>query len=227
MKIGILQTGRPPEELRDEHGDYDTLFHALLDGNDFTFESYAALDGVFPARPQEADAWLITGSKHGVYEDHSWIPPLENFIRQSYAAAVPLVGICFGHQIVAQALGGKVVKFDGGWSVGATAYRTQDGEDIRLIAWHQDQVIEPPADAVVEASSDFCRYAVLRYGDKALTMQPHPEFTPEFSRVLLEARGKTLPREIAERADASFDSPLDRAAAAETIANFLARKRSA
>ncbi|ODA66745.1 GMP synthase [glutamine-hydrolyzing] [Methyloligella halotolerans] len=221
MKIGILATGHSPDEIRDEEGDYDDLFHAFLAGKELSFETYPVIDDIWPDSPDDADGWLITGSKHGVYEDHPWIPPLEDFIRGAYAASVPVVGICFGHQIVAQALGGKVEKFDGGWSVGATEYKLKDGQEARLIAWHQDQVIEPPADAEVEGSSAFCRYAVLRYGDKALTIQPHPEFTPKFSRALLEARGTTLPYDIAENAASSFDLPLDREAFSEQIADFF------
>ncbi|MFD0987966.1 type 1 glutamine amidotransferase [Methyloligella solikamskensis] len=221
MKIGILETGHTPDEIRGSQGDYDDLFRAFLADKGLEFETYPVVDGVFPDSPNEADGWLITGSKHGAYEDHPWIPPLEEFIRAAYADSIPVVGICFGHQIVAQALGGKVVKFDGGWSVGATEYHLKGGEEARLIAWHQDQVVELPPEAEVEGYSEFCRYAVLRYGDKALTIQPHPEFTPTFSRALLEARGSTLPYDIAENAAASFDLPLDREAFSEQIADFF------
>ncbi len=226
MKIGILQTGHAPDEMQPQFGDYDALFHALLGGNGFTFKTYNVVDGHFPESPQEADAWLITGSKHGVYEDHAFIPPLEDFIRRIYAEGLPLVGICFGHQIVAQALGGKVEKFQGGWSVGPTEYRLENGETLRLIAWHQDQVVELPADAEVLGSSDFCRYAVLRYGDKALTIQPHPEFTTDFSESLLKARGGVLPADISSRAAAKLGTPLDSAKVASKIADFITRKSS-
>ena len=103
----------------DQTGDYDALFRDLLAGHGFDFVTFAVLDGEFPASVEDADAWLITGSRHGVYEDHDWIPPLEALIRKIDARRLPLVGVCFGHQIIAQALGGKVEKFKGGWSVGA------------------------------------------------------------------------------------------------------------
>ena len=107
MKIGILETGRPPEELDGTFGDYPGMFEDLLSGNGLKVASYAVLDGDIPKRPDEADGWLITGSKYGVYEDHPWIAPLKAFIRDVYAADLPLVGICFGHQLIAEALGGK------------------------------------------------------------------------------------------------------------------------
>ncbi len=101
MKIGILQAGRSPEELRDRHGDYDDMFRRFLDGQGFEFVTYPVLDGVLPNSVDDAEGWLVTGSKFGVYEDHDWIPPLEDFLRQAYAQAVPIVGIYFGHQILA------------------------------------------------------------------------------------------------------------------------------
>ncbi|MFW2545609.1 hypothetical protein ACN2XU_23545 [Primorskyibacter sp. 2E107] len=97
MKIGILLTGRTVETLPAEHGDYDAMFRALLDGRGFQFQTYAVLDGELPPSIDAADGWLVTGSKHGVYEDLPWIAPLEDFLRQVYAGGQPIVGICFGH----------------------------------------------------------------------------------------------------------------------------------
>jgi GMP synthase (glutamine-hydrolysing) len=198
------------------------MFVRLLDGQGFTFETYAILDGVFPPSVDAADGWLITGSKHGVYEDHPWIPPLEAFLREAYDADRPIVGICFGHQILAQALGGTVEKFVGGWSVGATEYDLSSGAPSeRIIAWHQDQVITPPAGARVLASSDFCPYAMLAYGTKALTFQPHPEFSPAFMTDLLTVRRSILPPEIAQAAENSLALPLTSSRAATQIATFF------
>ncbi|MGD9917323.1 MAG: type 1 glutamine amidotransferase [Paenirhodobacter sp.] len=200
MKIGILQTGRAPDELRAEFGDYDAFFRRLLAGRGFTFETWAVLDSVLPPGPAAADGWIITGSRFGVYEDHPWIAPLEDLVRAIVAARVPLVGICFGHQLVAQALGGKVERFAGGWSVGAVDYDTGAGAQDRLLAWHRDQVVTPPEGARTIAATPFCRHAALAYGDHVLTLQPHPEFTPEFLRALIEARRDLLPPEVAQAA---------------------------
>ena len=114
MKIGILQTGHSPDNMKDALGDYGDMFVKLLGGHGFDFQIWSVVDGDFPASAVDADGWLITGSKHGAYEDHDWIPPLEQLIRAIREAGRPLVGICFGHQIIAQALGGKVEKFAGG-----------------------------------------------------------------------------------------------------------------
>ncbi len=218
MKIGVLVCGRPPEELSDRYASYDVMFAQLLAGRGFTFEGYAALDGELPDDVHAADGWLLTGSKFGVYEDHDWIPPLEAFLRRAYAQSVPIVGICFGHQILAQALGGKVEKFAGGWSLGVESYDLEGlGPDTRVMAWHQDQVIEKPAEAEVVGSSPFCKYAALAYGKKAYTIQPHPEFMPDYVGDLLKARRSILPEDRVGKALASLDRPLSTAVVADKI----------
>jgi GMP synthase (glutamine-hydrolysing) len=226
MKIGILQTGHCPDEFRPRYGNYDEFFKRFLAGNDFEFAAYPVLDGVFPGGARDMDGWIVTGSKYGVYEDHDWITRLEDFLRDSFAAAVPIVGICFGHQILAQALGGKVEKFEGGWSVGVESY-TLDGhaEAIQLIAWHQDQVIEPPAGASVVGTSAFCRYAALAYGDQAYTIQPHPEFEAGFVGGLIESRSGILPQDIADKAIASLSGETSSQKIALQIAEFFKRDR--
>lgn len=218
MKIGILQTGHVPPSLEDM-GDYDQMFARLLDGRGFDFVSYDVEGGTVPDDPLDCDGWLITGSKHGAYEDHPWIPPLEELIRAIHAAGVPLIGVCFGHQIIAQALGGKVAKFDGGWSVGRTDYLI-DGVEMPLNAWHQDQVVELPPGAEVVGASDFCRYAALSYGGRIFTVQPHPEFDSAFIDALIRTRGKgVVPDPLLQDAARRLDEPVE----AQTIADRFAR----
>ncbi len=226
MRIGILQTGLAPENLSPAMGDYPDMFARLLDGQGFTFQTWRVLEGEFPADVHAADGWLITGSRHGVYEDHPWIAPLEQFIRDAYAAHVPLVGICFGHQIVAQAMGGKVERFAGGWSAGPTDYDF-GGETITLNAWHRDQVVEKPGNATVIASNDFCANAALLYDDRVLTVQAHPEFRPEFVDGLMQTRGKGIvPDALMAQATARLDKPLHSQTMAGRIAAFFKEPRA-
>ncbi|CUH18713.1 GMP synthase [glutamine-hydrolyzing] [Jannaschia seosinensis] len=223
MKIGLLLTGHAPDPLQPLRGDYDAMFTRLLAGQGLEFDSYDVENMVFPESIDAADGWLISGSRHGAYEDHPFIPPLERFIRQAYAARIPIVGICFGHQIVAQALGGKVVKHPEGWALGRQDYEMSDGRIIRLNAWHQDQVRDLPPDAKPIARSAFCEYAMLTYGDRAFTVQPHPEFDGNVIAdfVALRKGTGTYPDDLMDRAAESAALPDDSAALARAIGDFF------
>ncbi|MCW8841845.1 MAG: type 1 glutamine amidotransferase [Rhodobacteraceae bacterium] len=227
MKIGILQTGHAPEELQPLLGDYTDMFQDLLHDQGFSFETYSIVDGIFPQSPEDADGWLITGSKHATYEDHDWIAPLETLIRDIAQTRRPLIGICFGHQIIAQALGGKVEKFSGGWAVGHQTYQF-GGAPLSFNAWHQDQVTKRPEGAIVLASNDFCENAALLYGDQILTVQPHPEFDAAVIAGLIETRGPgTVPDDLLKTAQNNLDKPTANESFADQMADFFRKERTA
>jgi len=221
MKIGILQTGHAPDMLLPDTGDYDAMMARMLDGQGFDFETYAVVDQEFPESPHAADGWLITGSKHGAYEDHPWIPPLEELIRAIHAANLPMVGICFGHQIIAQALGGKVAKHPDGWRVGATQYEIE-GSPLTLNAWHQDQVIEAPDGAEIIGRAEGCDIAAMRIGERIYTVQPHPEYGAAFMQGLLDHRAPgVVPDPLSDHARGLLSTPTDNAAMATRIADVF------
>jgi len=223
MRIGILQTGHGTPEMIEAQGDIDSIFMRLLGGRGFEFQTYAVVDGAFPGCVDDADGWLITGSKHGAYEDHDWIPPLEQLIRDIYADGRPMIGVCFGHQIVAQALGGKVAKFDGGWSVGHRSYEI-NGETMHLNAWHQDQVVDVPDGAEVIGSNDFCAHAALLYDNRILTIQPHPEFNAEVIDLLIRTRGPgVVPEDLLKAANDNLSKPTDSDRFADRMEAFFKR----
>lgn len=222
MRIGILQTGRAPDDLVQKHGDYDGMFRRMLDGRGFEFTTYAVLDNEFPASAEVQQGWLITGSKFGVYEPFDWVPRLEDLVRDIFSAKLPLIGVCFGHQIIAQALGGTVEKSSRGWSIGTAEYAfTDEANDVCLNAWHQDQVVTLPEGAKVIGHSDFCPYAMLEYPGQAISVQAHPEFTSEYLIELLQERLDVVPAHIARGAIDRQHATLSSAKMADYFERFL------
>jgi GMP synthase-like glutamine amidotransferase len=225
MKLAILETGTPPEPLIAEFGRYPDMFRALLGPDAASFDIAA---GEYPARAEDFDAYLITGSPAGVYEDLLWIAELSTFIKRAKGRA-RLVGICFGHQIMAQALGGHVEKSERGWGVGLMTYPIvrheswMDGASaVSVPASHQDQVVLQPPDTDVIASSPFTPYAGLSWRDQsAISFQFHPEFSPAYAKALIEQRYDRTPDPAA--AIASLDAPNDNARVGEWIGRFLHR----
>jgi GMP synthase-like glutamine amidotransferase len=223
MKVAVLETGRPPGNLAEEFGDYPAMFAELL-GPGFEIESFDVQAGKLPD-PAAHHAYMITGSPAGVYEPLPWIEPLQQFIRE--ASHAKMVGICFGHQVMAEALGGRVEKSEKGWGAGLHTYTVVRSEPwidtartIAIPASHQDQVIVQPPRTNVVAASDFTPFAALAWSDRpAISFQFHPEFSPAFAKVLIEKRYDTVPNPDA--AIASLDGLNDNAVVAHWIRNFL------
>ncbi len=226
MKVGILQTGRAPDELVVAHGDYNEMFMQLLAGPDISFTTFRVLDDEFPIDETDADAWIVTGSRCGVYDGFAWITRLEDWLRHAIARRAPIAGICFGHQVIAQALGATVEKSEAGWQVGLKTYSRTDGSLLTLPAWHQDQIISPAAGARLLASAPGCRYAAFDYGSSVRTYQAHPEFTNDYLRGLFDVRGDLLGKDIVEAGLASLDHGAPDNIAAE-ITGFLAETAAA
>lgn len=230
MKIGILETGAPPDGVRERFGDYPSMFRRLLGEEAYAWRTYDVSAGELPATADAQQGYIVTGSSAGVYDPLPWIAPLKDFLRAAKGQA-PLVGICFGHQVMAEAFGGKVTKSHKGWGVGLQRYDLADRrpwtDEVRTISVpgsHQDQVVELPPGAEVLAGSDFCPYGLLDYGPaRAMSLQLHPEFEPDYARALIEARrGTRYTDEQADRAILSYEQPDDRARVGAWIARFLA-----
>lgn len=224
MKIAILETGRPPGQLAERFGDYPAMFERLL-GDGFEIESFDVAAGQLPSDPGNHAAFLITGSPAGVYDPLPWIEPLSGFIRE--AKDSKMVGICFGHQVMAEALGGHVEKSANGWGAGLHTYSIVRAEPwmdpVQAIAApvsHQDQVVVQPPNTEIVATSDFTPYAALVWTDRpAISFQFHPEFSPAYAKALIAHRYDQVPDPDA--AIASLDAPNDSARVAGWIRRFL------
>ena len=226
MKIAVLETGYPPGTLANEFGDYPAMFARLL-GPGFEIESFDVQAGELPEAAGH-HAYLITGSPAGVYDPLPWIEPLQQFIRSANGAK--MIGVCFGHQVMAEALGGHVEKSEKGWGAGLHRYTIVRSEPwidtagmIAIPASHQDQVVVQPPNTEVVAASDFTPFAALAWTDRpAISFQFHPEFTPSFAKALIERRYDNIPNPDA--AIASLDAPNDSAVVGGWIRNFLKRR---
>jgi len=223
MKLAILETGRPPGKLADRFGDYPAMLARLL-GDGFEIEVFDVQAGVFPQADGHG-AVLITGSPVGVYDPLPWIAPLMDFIRA--AGESKMVGVCFGHQVMAEALGGHVEKSHKGWGAGLHNYSIvhpepwDDGvKRISIPASHQDQVVVQPPNTDIVASSDFTPFASLAWTDRpAISFQFHPEFSPEFAKALIRERYDRV--NDPDAALLSLDDPNDNARVGGWIRRFL------
>lgn len=230
MKLGILKTGAPPAPLEAQFGGYPAMFQQLLGEGAYDYEVFDVASGETPASPEICDAYIVTGSSAGVYDAEPWIGGLIGFLQGAKGRA-GLVGVCFGHQAMAAAFGGQVIKSPKGWGVGLHTYEVRErlpglGAQTTLAApaSHQDQVVALPPGARVVGASDFTPFGMLAYDDQpAISIQLHPEFDPAYARALIEARrGSRYGDGQADQAVASYAAPDDRAALGGWIAAFLA-----
>ncbi|MEH6580543.1 MAG: GMP synthase [Halioglobus sp.] len=231
MKLGILKTDAVRPEWVPQFGEYPDMFAALLKRADpaLEFSVYDVEEGQYPDAIDEVDAYLITGSKSSVYDDKPWIAPLMDFVRELDARKIKTVGICFGHQLIAQALGGKTEKSDKGWGVGLhshtfnrlPAWHDGKDEELKILVSHQDQVVKTADGSVVLAGSDFCENAVCQIGDHILTFQGHPEFVPEYSREIMDLRRKMIGEPTYSAGVSSLAGNQEGDRVARWVVNFL------
>jgi GMP synthase-like glutamine amidotransferase len=233
-RITILETGLVSPKNRERHGSYPQMFEQMIGAADasVTFNTVSIPAGEPLPDIGELEAILITGSAAGVYDGFDWIAALEAFVRTAHDRKVPIVGVCFGHQLIAQALGGTARKSEKGWGLGRHVYdvapgnKLIEGTHIAIACSHQDQVITPPAGAKTILSSEFTPYAGLLYaGGTTLSVQAHPEFTIGFALACCEmVRSKgDAPDSVVAPAEASLAEPLESARLGSAITRFLTR----
>ena len=234
--VTIIETGLVSPANRERHGSYPEMFEKMIAAADptVTFDTVSIPAGEKLPDIGGLGSILITGSSAGVYDNFDWIAPLEDFVRAAHGAGVPMVGVCFGHQLIAQALGGVARKSEKGWGLGRHVYDVAPGNDIvdgariALAASHQDQVITPPPGAKTILSSDFTEHAGLLYpGGTTMSVQPHPEFSAGYALACCEmAHSKGgAPDGVVAAAKTSLAKPLESARLGGAIARFLTQSR--
>lgn len=233
MIIGILEADPALEPLRNEFGNYVKMFKDLLnegaEGRKLDFNVYKVLDGQYPVDLDECDGYVITGSRASVYDDEEWIRKLQHFVVKLHAAKKKLIGICFGHQLVAQALGGKTEAAEVGWGVGVHTSRVQEVKDymlpyeqeVSLLVSHKDQVTELPDGAKLLATSDFCTHAMFQVDNHILTFQGHPEFVKGYSRGLMQLRQEILGPDTYMEGIASLEKATNEKSVARWLLAFI------
>ncbi|MEM6627287.1 MAG: glutamine amidotransferase [Pseudomonadota bacterium] len=238
MKIALLETGAPPDTIRDLFPSYADMFVDLvgaeIDG--LTFEAHALMDGAPIPATDAYDGALVTGSRLGVYDEAPWMDVLKAHVREAAGLRKPMVGVCFGHQLIADALGGDVRKSEKGWGLGRHTYALKGAhpwiadptDSFALAVSHQDQVLAPPADAETIASSEFTPHAALLYaGAPILSFQGHPEFNDSFAAALYNARrDNPLTDDQVDTAVESLAQPEDNSRVGRWIGRFFLQNRS-
>lgn len=233
MKVAILNAIDPAKSQVNWGGSPIDAYIRFLNTapNKFEISGYTVALGEFPADANLYDGYVITGSPSGAYETDQWILDLMAFIRQAYELGKKLVGICFGHQVIAQALGGHVEKSAKGWGLGLKPFdvgsnkpwMTEPRPQCSLYFVHQDQVIDLPLQAEHLAGNDFCPNVMYAIGDQVLGVQGHPEFTPEIMTGIFAIRGEKFKgSELYETAASSIvNGRPDNQLFARWIVNFL------
>lgn len=234
LKLGILDTDTLAPDIEQQYGNYYDMFAQLLSQQnaELRFKRFHVIEDQWPTDINECDAYIISGSKFSAYDTDEWIERLKKLIAELYQQQIKMIGICFGHQIIAAALGGRVEKSDRGWGVGVCHYRLPardieitasiiDDEVISLLASHQDQVSQLPDQATITLESDHCPIAGFQIAQQVLTLQPHPEFSADYCRYLINKRRQLIGENKSQKALDSLAIETDHIWASHWILNFL------
>lgn len=231
MRIGLLQCDDVMESLQVAHGNYPEMFNQLLLTHcpDAQIRVYRCMDGELPQDLAECDTYITSGSKYGVNDGLPWIDALQDCMARMWQQGTPLVGICFGHQLMAKALGGEVVKSPKGWGVGVSFNQVLNRKSwmdpwqdkLDLIVSHQDQVNLLPPQAEILVASEFCPYYLVQYGRHFMSVQGHPEFCKGYSRDLMDARRGLIAHARLREGQASLSADVDAPVMSRWIINFM------
>lgn len=206
MNICILHIGFASQKISSIHQSSPTRFKNLLSPiiQSAKWTTISCLDGKLPQTIDSFDAYIITGGKYSVFDNYDWQFNLFDFISKAFDNNIPVVGVCYGHQAIAHVLGGTVERFDNGWGIGVVEVEVNTNsvnkpnwlkpnlKKINIFSMHQDQVTTLPKNAINFLNNSFCNYSGFFIDDRILTIQQHPEFTPELCRDLIMQRKEKI-----------------------------------
>jgi GMP synthase-like glutamine amidotransferase len=232
VTIGILAVSTGDLDRKAGARQYPRMFARFLRGADpsLAFAYYDVIGAKeLPRDMDECDAYLITGSRHSAFDDEPWIRALSEFIRSAHRARKKLIGICFGHQVVAHALGGKAERSPKGWGLGRRVFAPVASfpwmrpalREVALLYSHRDQVTKLPPGAARVGGDAFCRNMMFVIGGHVLCFQGHPEFTARYLRRLMAGRRDVIPPPVYADALRTLDAPDDSAVVARWIVGFV------
>lgn len=230
MKVGLLECDHVREDLMHIGGDYRQMFPSLFAtvAPEWDFIFYDVCKGYFPSSPDECDVYICTGSRFSVYDDEDWIIRLKQFVKAIYQSGKIYLGVCFGHQMLAEALGGKVEKSAKGWCVGTHTFSIVKIENwmspamqsINLLMMCQDQVTGLPPESILLATDPDCPVAMFRVGENMLGVQAHPEFSKTYDQALMELRVERIGQGKVDEGIASLELPVHDTIMAAWMKNF-------
>lgn len=231
MKLGILQCDSVLTEYQSTFGNYPEMFIQLFQqcDSDMTFHTYNIEQGEYPAKDNECDAYITTGSKASVFENLPWLNEFKIFIQRLYTKKIKLIGICFGHQLIAEVFGGKTEKSNKGWGIGVSVntvlskarWMRPPLDSLNIIVSHQDQVTRLPEGAALLVTSKFCPNYCYQLGDSILAIQGHPEFSKDYAETLMRHRKKKIGNDVFQVGLTSLSKPTDDQVFTKWVINFI------
>lgn len=227
MKAGLFVCDHMAPKDQAQFGDYSDMFAHLFPEFDWVF--YDVYNGHFPDNLHECDVYMATGSSHSVYEDIDWILQLKKVIAELYLHQKIFIGLCFGHQLIGEALGGKVEQSENGWCVGVHKFEIVETESwmkpeanqVNLLMMCQDQIVDLPANSKVLGSAKKCPNGIIQVGQTFLGIQGHPEYSTAYDQLLMENRVGRIGKEIVDAGIKSFEQPIHVSVIQEWMVNFI------